>query len=115
MHFILILLVFVCFLILEKILHERRLRLIPIRIHVNGTRGKSSVVRLIAGALREAGVRTLAKTTGAKPTLIYPDGHEEMVSRRGPSRIQEQVRFVKKAAKMNVKAIVVECMALDQI
>ena len=33
---------------------RRDLSRIPIRIHVNGTRGKSSVTRLIAGALRES-------------------------------------------------------------
>jgi len=34
------------------------------RIHVNGIRGKSSVTRLIAAALREGKVKTLGKTTG---------------------------------------------------
>src|SRR5512136_871056 len=92
---------------------RRRLKGIPIRIHVNGTRGKSSVVRLIAAALREAGIRTLAKTTGTLPTLIHPDGREEAIRRRGPSRIQEQIGFIKKAARMRVEAVVVECMALD--
>ena len=33
---------------LESARHRRRLDQIPIRIHVNGTRGKSSVARLIA-------------------------------------------------------------------
>ena len=113
MHFVLVLLIIIVYLGIEKILHERRLKRIPIRIHVNGTRGKSSVVRLIAEALRKAGVRTLAKTTGTNPKLIYPDGHEEMIQRRGPSRIQEQVRFIKKAAQMKVEAVVVECMAIE--
>jgi hypothetical protein len=39
---------------------------IPVRIHVNGIRGKSSVTRLIAAALREAGIRTVAKTTARR-------------------------------------------------
>jgi len=34
------------------------LRKMPIRIYVNGTRGKSSVTRLIAGELREKGILT---------------------------------------------------------
>jgi poly-gamma-glutamate synthase PgsB/CapB len=113
MHFVLILFLVLLYLIMEKVLHDRRVKRIPIRIHVNGTRGKSSVVRLIAAALREAGVRTLAKTTGIHPLLIYPDGHEERIRRRGPSRIQEQMGFIRKAAKMKVDAVVVECMALD--
>ncbi|MCX5908833.1 MAG: poly-gamma-glutamate synthase PgsB [Deltaproteobacteria bacterium] len=113
MHFILILLIVMAFFVIEKILHDRRLRRIPIRIHVNGTRGKSSTVRLIAAALREAGIRTLAKTTGNEPILIFPDGHEERVFRRGAPRIQEQMRFIKKAAEIAAEAVVVECMALD--
>ena len=44
--------------------HARNVARIPIRVHVNGTRGKSSVTRLIAAGLRAGGVRTFAKTTG---------------------------------------------------
>jgi gamma-polyglutamate synthase len=109
----LLLLIVMGFLFVEKLLHDRRVRRIPIRIHVNGTRGKSTVVRLTAAALREAGVKTLAKTTGTTPTLIYPDGREAAIPRRGPSRIHEQMSFMKKAAAMGVEAVVVECMAID--
>jgi len=113
MYFVAIFFIVTSFLIVEKILHDRRLRRIPIRIHVNGTRGKSSVTRLIAAALREAGIKTLAKLTGDHPILIYPDGHEEIIRRRGASRIQEQFKVIRKSAKMNVEALVVECMAID--
>lgn len=113
MLYIVLFLIMGSFLIVEKILHERRVKRIPIRIHVNGTRGKSSVTRLLAAALRENGIRTFAKTTGTTPWLMYPDGREEILSRRGPSRIQEQIRFIKKAAQMNSQAVVVECMAID--
>jgi poly-gamma-glutamate synthase PgsB/CapB len=68
---------------------------------------------LVAAALRRAGIKTLAKLTGDHPRLIYPDGHEEIIRRRGASRIQEQIKVIKQAAEMNVEAIVVECMALD--
>jgi len=44
--------------------HERQLARIPVRVHVNGTRGKSSVTRLIAAGLRSTGRRVFAKTTG---------------------------------------------------
>lgn len=113
MLFIVILFIILCYLIMEKKRHEKRLKGIPIRIHVNGTRGKSSTVRLISAALREAGIPTLAKTTGNNPMLIYLDGHGETLFRRGPSRIQEQVRFIKRASQMKAKAVVVECMALE--
>jgi poly-gamma-glutamate synthase PgsB/CapB len=110
-------LAFLCLILIylgvERIRHERRLKRIPVRIHVNGTRGKSSVTRLIAAALRESGIRTLAKTTGTLPKLILPDGSEETIRRRSPANILEQMKIVKRADRLNAQAIVVECMALD--
>lgn len=111
--YLLILSILVFFLVVEQWFYRRHIRSIPIRIHVNGTRGKSAVVRLIASALRKGGAKVLAKTTGTVPTLIYPDGQEEIMIRRGPARIQEQADFIRKASKMGVNAVVVECMALD--
>jgi UDP-N-acetylmuramyl tripeptide synthase len=71
------LVVLIAYLLAERILLGRRRRRIPLRIAVTGTRGKSSVVRLIAAAMREAGLSVLAKTTGSQPILIHPDGEEE--------------------------------------
>ena len=59
--------------IVENHLHQKNLKRIPIRIHVNGTRGKSTTTRLIAGGLREAGFKVLAKTTGSAARLILED------------------------------------------
>ena len=56
----------------EAIRLRRGLGAVPIRIHVNGSRGKSSVTRLIAAGLRESGLRILAKTTGSRARLILP-------------------------------------------
>ena len=106
------LLVISVFLAVEKIRHERRLNRIPIRIHVNGTRGKSNVTRLIAAALRRSGIRTLGKTTGTIPRLILPDGNEKTVRRWAPANIIEQIKTVAIADKLKVNAIVIECMAL---
>jgi len=93
--------------------HIRNLSRIKIRIHVNGTRGKSSVTRLIAGVLRAGGYKTVAKTTGTLPRIIFPDGTEEPVVRLGPPNIHEQVKVVKQAADLGADALVVECMALQ--
>ena len=112
MLYLTLLAIVVLFLVWERLLHERRLRAIPIRIHVNGTRGKTSVTRFIALALREAGIRTVAKTTGERPTIIQPWGTEEVLPRRGPARIREQLSFIKRAADLGAEAIVVECMAI---
>ena len=40
---------------------------------MNGTRGKSSVTRLVAAGLREGGLKTFAKTTGTAPRVIDSD------------------------------------------
>jgi poly-gamma-glutamate synthase PgsB/CapB len=98
---------------LELLLHRSRLKRIPIRVHVNGTRGKTSVTRLIAGGLREAGIRTVAKTTGTVPRFILPNGREVPVYRPGGANIIEQKQAVTMAAAQRAEALVVECMALQ--
>jgi poly-gamma-glutamate synthase PgsB/CapB len=98
--------------IAEALLHRRRLEKIPIRIHVNGTRGKSSVARLIAAGLREGGIRTCAKTTGTLPRMILPDGAEFPVFRPARANVIEQLRIVDTAVDFEAEAIVLECMAL---
>ena len=93
--------------------HVRNLSRIPLRIHVNGTRGKSSVTRLIAGGLRASGRRTLAKTTGTTARLIWPDGTEVDVYRVGHPNVIEQTRIVRRAVEEGAEALVVECMAVS--
>lgn len=97
----------------EYITHQRWLQTIPIRIHVNGTRGKSSVTRLIAAGLRAGGLRTLAKTTGSLPRIIDEKGMDIPIVRRGRANIIEQRMVVREAAKHHVEALVIECMAVD--
>lgn len=92
--------------------HVRTLRRIPIRIHVNGTRGKSSVTRLIAGGLRAGGIRTVAKTTGTMARFIFPDGQEEDVYRVGRPNVIEQTHIMRRAADLQAQALVIECMAV---
>jgi poly-gamma-glutamate synthase PgsB/CapB len=92
--------------------HRRALHSIPVRIHVAGTRGKSTTTRLIAAALRAGGRGVVAKTTGSEPRLILPAGREEIWPRRGPASIREQIGFVRRAAQLGADTIVVECMAI---
>ena len=96
----------------ERLLRDRALAAIPIRIHVNGTRGKSTVTRLIAAALRGNGIVTLAKVTGTAPRFILPDGSERPVPRRGAPNVREQLRFLLRAHRMRAEAVVIECMAI---
>lgn len=99
--------------IVEYSLHLRTLRRIPVRIQVNGTRGKSTTTRLIAAGLRGAGLRVIAKTTGTAPSLILEDGSEQLIKRRGRANISEQMRVARFAASRGADAIVLECMALE--
>ena len=98
--------------LVERTIHRRRLQSIPIRVHVSGTRGKSSVTRLIAAGMRHAGIVTAAKTTGTLPRLILPDGREVPVFRPSGANIIEQTRIVAATEEMGAKALIVECMAL---
>ena len=99
--------------VVEVLLHRRNLRRIPIRIHVNGTRGKSSVTRLIAGGLRAGGLVTCAKTTGTLARMILPNGKEVPVFRPAKANVIEQLRIVAAAAAQDAQALVIECMALQ--
>ena len=112
--FLLILLgLFVIFTGWEYALHRRNLAHIPVRIHVNGTRGKSSVARLLTWALNEAGIRTFGKTTGTLPRMLNPDGREYPVYRPGGrANVLEQLRIVALARHEGAQAVVIECMAL---
>jgi poly-gamma-glutamate synthase PgsB/CapB len=92
--------------------HRRHLWAVPIRIHVAGTRGKSTTTRLIAAGLRAGGRRVVAKTTGSEPRLILPDGTEQVWPRRGPASVHEQARLFARAARLGAEAVVVECMAI---
>ncbi|MCR4425511.1 MAG: poly-gamma-glutamate synthase PgsB [Firmicutes bacterium] len=99
--------------LVESTVHSMRIRRIPIRIHVNGTRGKSTVTRLIAAGLRAGGHRVIAKTTGTAPNIILEDGSEMPVRRRGRANISEQIRVAAFASRRGADALVLECMALE--
>jgi gamma-polyglutamate synthase len=110
---LLLLLLFAVYGLIEFFMHQRRIRTIPIRIHVNGTRGKSSVTRLIGAALRAGGIKTITKVTGTYPRLILEDGSDAYIYRRGDANILEQLSVVRYAAERNAQALVIECMALE--
>ncbi len=92
--------------------HTKVLEKIPIRIHVNGSRGKSSVTRLIGAAMRKTQYVTVTKTTGTAPRFIMPDGVEIPVFRPGKPNIIEQLRLVAEARNLGADALVIECMAV---
>ena len=93
--------------------HQLSLSSIPIKVHVNGTRGKSSVTRLIAAGLRAGGLRTFAKTTGTAPRVIDSKGIDRIIHRLRKPSIGEQVRLLKYFADEKPDVVVMECMAVQ--
>ncbi|MER6306867.1 poly-gamma-glutamate synthase PgsB [Streptomyces sp. NPDC001657] len=99
--------------IIEQRRHFANLTQIPTRVLVNGIRGKSSITRLCAGALRGGGLVTVAKTTGTAARFIHPDATEEPVYRKfGIANVVEQIGIVRRAAGYQPQALVMECMAV---
>ncbi len=96
----------------EYVMHRRRVDALQWRVHVNGIRGKSTVTRIIAGMMREAGMTTIAKSTGTFAAVINAEGVDEPIDRRGPPTILEQIEVAEKYIDPGVDALVIECMAL---
>ena len=99
--------------LIEAHYHRLALAQLPIRIHVNGSRGKSSVTRLIAAGLRAGGLKTLAKTTGTAPRIINENGKDRIIHRLRSASIGEQVRLLRNFAKKKPDVVVIECMAVN--
>ena len=97
----------------EKLRAARSRRALSHVVHVNGTRGKSTVTRLIDAGLRAGGLRVLSKTTGTDPMTIGVDNVERAVRRIGPPNIREQLNILNLAAREKADVLVVECMAVD--
>ena len=62
--------------------------------------------------MRASGARVLAKTTGSRPVLIFPDGSEREIARAGPASVREQVRLVALAAESGAEVLVAEMMSI---
>ena len=105
-------LVFVAYWRVRQINHERRIHAYDVRIHVNGIRGKSTVTRLVAGALRYAGYRTVAKTTGSAAVTIDLDGNDIPIVRKGAANGKEQRDIIDDCGPLHADAMGTVCMAL---
>ena len=105
--------VWLALLIAERIRARRDRARLEHVIHVNGTRGKSTVTRLIAAGLRAGGWRTACKTTGTDPIYSGVDGSERLIRRIAPSNIREQLRILHRAAGESAQILVAECMAVQ--
>lgn len=99
--------------LIETLVHRRVLGRLPVRVHVNGTRGKTSVVRLIAAGLRGGGKRVCSKTTGSFAAVTGPDGEDYPLHRPNQPNIIEQMRVMRRMVGFRPEVLVMECMALQ--
>lgn len=84
---------------------------IPIRILVTGSRGKSSIVRLLTAALEGAGVSAAGRITGVLPREIY-EGKETLILRSGPGSVEE-MRWWLRSLPVGAEGAVLENSAVD--
>lgn len=99
---------------LEKCKNDKNIKKIPIRVNVNGIRGKSTATRLITAILEEAGYRVIGKTTGTAARMFYWDRDDEDPIKRKPMGVslKEQIKVINEAALLGANALVCECMAV---
>src|SRR5690349_12457469 len=100
--------------VVEQRRHDRNLDRIPVRVLVNGIRGKSSITRLVASGVRGGGLPVVAQTTATAARYIHPDASEAPVSRKfGIANVVEQIGIVRRAASERPDVLVMECMAVQ--
>jgi len=104
---------FLAFLLVEAAILRHARRGIPCRIVVTGTRGKSSLVRLLVAGIRATEPSTWGKITGDAPLLLLPDGMESVLARRGPARVHEQARLLITCRRQGVRCLVLESMTIS--
>lgn len=98
--------------IIENYFHINNIRRIKYRILVNGTRGKTTVSRIIINALNIKGIKTIGRTTGSEASIVLPDNSTVPFKRKKDARITEMISFFNFCRKNNAQCAVVECMAL---
>lgn len=103
---------YIMYLIIEYIYYKNLRKQFKHIVHVNGTRGKSTVTRMIGHILNENGFKTATKTTGTIPSIIYPNKEEKVLFRIGNPNIKEQLKVMRLAKKAGAEVLVVECMAI---
>jgi hypothetical protein len=105
-------LAWVTFLLTEQYFLRRARAAVPTRILVTGTRGKSSLVRILVAGARVTEPSAWGKITGDVPTLLCPDGDRQIV-RRGPARLGEQAAILRQCRRHQVRCLVAEAMTIS--
>lgn len=106
-----ILVLIISLLIIERRLVKRRVGYLSLRVHVNGTRGKSSVTEYVAAGLSYSQPDVMGKITGIVPSVIHK-GVKTVIERQGVARVQEQINIISLAHRKKVRKLVLECMSI---
>ena len=88
----------------------KNLASIPIRVLVTGSRGKSSLVRLLHAGLASLGVRSWGRVTGVLPRELSPFG-ERIVERTSGGHVEE-MRWWLKQVPPGAGAVIMENSAV---
>ena len=100
--------------IVEKKKHLKQVKRIPMRINVNGIRGKSTITRMITAMLKYHGIKVIGKTTGTSARMLFWDEDEQPIDRKPEgANIKEQIGVISRAADRGAEALVCECMAVN--
>ena len=78
---------------------------------MTGSRGKSSIVRLLHAALSDAGLRTYARITGVVPRELGPDGAQVIL--RSSAAHVEEMRWWLRRLPASAEGIVLENSAIS--
>ena len=105
-------LLYIFYLLFEKINLNKNRKNLKYIIHINGIRGKSTVSRLIDAGLRAGGYKVFTKTTGTSPRIIDTDAKEFEINRQGKANIREQIKAINWASKEKAEILILECMAV---
>ena len=82
----------------------------PLRVLVTGSRGKSSVVRLLHAGLNATGIPTWSRITGTDPRQLEPDG-ERSIERAAGAHVEEMRWWLGKLPA-DTQAVVLENSAI---
>ena len=105
-------LLYIFYLLFEKINLDKNRKNLKYIIHINGIRGKSTVSRLIDAGLRAGGYKVFTKTTGTSPRIIDTNAKEFEINRQGKANIREQISVITWASKEKAEVLILECMAV---
>ncbi|MEN8192110.1 MAG: Mur ligase family protein [Bacteroidota bacterium] len=112
-YYLAVIIILLTYLLIEYSVLSKRLNRIPLRILVNGTRGKSTTVKIIYEILKENGQKVFAKTTGEMPIIIDHEGNDTKINRYAPASIIENLKLLRNISRKNPDAVILECMALQ--